>query len=83
VAPDTGTTTSTEMPGPPGGGQHSEARRWPANSETKQLPGAFLVVRQIYVSRLCFLRANLLLAWLLGDSRTAACAAKIHSFPLK
>jgi hypothetical protein len=38
---------------------------------------------QIYVSRLCFFAIKSFAAWLLGDSRAAACAAKFHSCPLK
>jgi hypothetical protein len=37
----------------------------------------------LHIEAVLFAIKSFVLAWLLGDSRAAACAAKFHSFPLK
>jgi len=44
----------------------------------------FLVrLTDLRIEAVLFAIKSFVLAWLLGDSRAAACAAKFHSFPLK
>ena len=62
----------------------SIASGWRAEFGNDIAATPFLVrLTDLHIEPVLFAIKSFVLAWLLGDSRAAACAARFHPFPLK